>query len=133
MACRAPLLIRPFGPAVQSDCQTVQYRYGFVQGARQAGCGSFLSCLQRHYSNGKSCSKPELLLLLILRFGGARLWCGCSWAAVAVMREDGFELSTRSVARSLITCPLVHFPQPPSGRCGNQSSMLGVLSPFLAG
>lgn len=69
---------------------------------RQAGCGSFLSCLQR--------------LLLFLQLG--LVWCkvqvlGCR---AAVMREDGFELPTCSLTRSL-----VHFPQPPSGRCGHQN------------
>lgn len=67
-ACRRALawLAEPHNPYSNCAVNTARYRYcSCCDGSRMAGCGSFLSCLQRHYSNGKSVQQHRLLLFLV--------------------------------------------------------------------
>lgn len=100
--------------------------YGSSRVARQAVRGLLpLSCLQRHYSKGKSCcSSGSCSCSFFGQPGGGRLWCrlqvqvqvagwACRW--LSCERTD----SNCPPARARLT-QHVHFTQPPfRQRCGN--------------
>lgn len=81
-----PSIFQPYSQNSKglTDCMLLWY------GSRVASCGSFLSCLQRHYSNGKSVQQHPLLLFSVRCGAGAAsagagagcrccCWAGLQW------------------------------------------------------
>lgn len=109
-------LAEPHNP--YSNCTVKTRQQGIVTGtgSRMASCGSFLSCLQRHYSNGKSVQQHRLLLFLVGCGAGASagaVCCaglGCSGCHARGRIRTAHSSLTRSSS----------FPPAPSGRCGSQ-------------
>lgn len=98
------------------------------QAGGQAGCGSLLPLVSAAaLLKGQELQQPELLPSFCLQF--AAWWCsavgwvqlGCSGCHARGRIQDGFKLPTSlacSLTHHLSLSLLVHFPQPPSGRCG---------------